>query len=78
MQPAVLHFSITFFPNKPECFDITGKTEKFWLSQITSLKKASGTKKQVFHFCTPWKNKKNIAFLMFSGDIDMEHWLKMG
>ena len=30
----------------------------------------------MFHFYTPWKHQKTGGFLMFSGDIEMEHWLK--
>ena len=32
----------------------------------------------MFHFYTPWKHQKTGGFLMFSGGIEMEHWLKMG
>ena len=31
----------------------------------------------MFHFYTPWKQKTS-GFLMFSGVIEVEHWLKMG
>ena len=30
-----------------------------------------------FHFNTPRK-QKTVGFLMFSGSIEVEHWLKMG
>ena len=30
----------------------------------------------MFHFYTPWKHK--TGFLMFSGTIEVEHWLNMG
>ena len=30
------------------------------------------------HFSTPWKLKKTIGFLKFSGDIEIEHWFEMG
>ena len=32
--------------------------------------------KPMFHFYTPWKQKTG-GFLMFSGGIEVEHWLKM-
>ena len=32
----------------------------------------------MFQFCTPWKHKKPWGFLMFSGDTEVKHWLKMG
>ena len=32
----------------------------------------------MFHFYTPWKYQKTAGFLMFSGGIEVEHWLKMG
>ena len=38
----------------------------------------------MFHFYiplikkSPWKHQKTGGFLMFSGGIDVEHWLKMG
>ena len=31
----------------------------------------------MFHFYTPWKYQKIGSFLMFSGGIEVEHWLKM-
>ena len=31
-----------------------------------------------FHFYTPRKYQKTYGFLMFSGGIEVEHWLKMG
>ena len=31
----------------------------------------------MFHFYTPWKHHKIGGFLMFSGGIEVEHWLKM-
>ena len=31
----------------------------------------------MFHFYTPWKRQKIRGSLMFSGGIEMEHWLKM-
>ena len=31
-----------------------------------------------FHFYTPLKNQKTSGFLMISGGIEMENWLKMG
>ena len=33
---------------------------------------------QMFHFYTSWKGKKNLGFLMFSGGMEMEHWLTSG
>ena len=45
----------------------------------SSFPKATLTHFQpLFHFYTPWKHKKTFAFLMFSGGIEVEHWLKMG
>ena len=42
------------------------------------LKKSSLTHFQpMFHFYTPRKHQKISGFLMFSGDIEVEHWLKM-
>ena len=32
----------------------------------------------MFHFHTPWKHQKTGRFLMFLGDIEVEHGLKMG
>ena len=32
----------------------------------------------MFHFYTPWKRQKIVAFLPFSGGIEMEHWCEMG
>ena len=32
----------------------------------------------MFHFYTLWKHHKTEGFLMFSEDIEVEHWLKMG
>ena len=32
----------------------------------------------VLHFYTPWKRQKTIEFLMFSEDIEMCYWTKMG
>ena len=31
----------------------------------------------MFHLYTPWKHQKMYGFLMFSGSIEVEHWLKM-
>ena len=31
----------------------------------------------MLHLYTPWKQHKIVAFLMFSGDTEVEHWLKM-
>ena len=30
------------------------------------------------HFYTPWKDQKTGGFLIFSGGIEVEHWLKIG
>ena len=32
----------------------------------------------IFHFYSPWKHEQASSFLMFSGGIEVEHWLKMG
>ena len=32
----------------------------------------------MFHFYTPWEHQKTGVFLMFSRDIEVKHWLKMG
>ena len=32
----------------------------------------------MFHFYILWKHQKTSGFLMFSGGIEVEHWLKMG
>ena len=32
----------------------------------------------VFHLYNPWKHQKTYGFLMFSGRIEVEHWLKKG
>ena len=32
---------------------------------------------QLFHFYTPWKHQKAYGFLIFSGGIEVEHWLKI-
>ena len=29
-----------------------------------------------FHFCPLFQSEKTFAFLMFSGGMKMEHWLK--
>ena len=31
----------------------------------------------MLNFSTLWKGQKTSGFLTFSGDIEMEHWLKM-
>ena len=30
----------------------------------------------MFYFYTPWKFQKTLGFLMFSGGIEMKHWLE--
>ena len=30
----------------------------------------------MFNFYNPWKRQKTYGFLMFSGGIEMEHWIK--
>ena len=32
----------------------------------------------MFHFHTPWEHHKTYSFFLFSGGIEVEHWLKMG
>ena len=32
----------------------------------------------MFHFYNPWKHKNAFGFLMSSGGIEVEHWLKIG
>ena len=32
----------------------------------------------MFYFYAPWKSQKTFGFLVFSGGIEMEHWVKMG
>ena len=32
----------------------------------------------VFNFHVLWKNEETKDFLTFSGDIEMEHWVKSG
>ena len=32
----------------------------------------------IFPFSTSWKHQKSVDFLVFSGGIKREHWLKMG
>ena len=32
----------------------------------------------MFHFSTPGKHQETEGFLMFSGGIEVEQWLKMG
>ena len=32
----------------------------------------------MFHFHTPWKYQKTEGCLIFSGGIEVEHWLKNG
>ena len=34
--------------------------------------------KSMFHLYISWKHKKISGFLMFSGVIEIEHYLKMG
>ena len=34
--------------------------------------------KSVFRFYSPWKSQKNKDFLIFSGGIEMGHWLEIG
>ena len=29
----------------------------------------------MFHFYTPWKHQKTFGFLMFSGDVKLEHFV---
>ena len=31
----------------------------------------------MFHLYTRWKHQKTFGLLMFSGGIEVEHWLKM-
>ena len=31
---------------------------------------------RLFHFSTTWKCKKTFGFLMFSGGMEIEHWVK--
>ena len=31
----------------------------------------------MFHFNTPWKNQKTFDFLIFSGVIEVEHWVNI-
>ena len=33
---------------------------------------------QMSHIYPPWKYQKTCVFRMFSGGIEVEHWLKMG
>ena len=42
----------------------------FWLALIHF--------QPMFYFNTPWKYQKTRGFLMFSGGIEVGHWLKMG
>ena len=32
----------------------------------------------LFNFYTPWKRRENLWFFIFSWDIEMGHWCKMG
>ena len=32
----------------------------------------------MFHFYSPWKYQKTFGFLIFSGCIEVEQWLKIG
>ena len=45
---------------------------------VQSFKKSLTHFQPMFHFYTPWKQQKTGGFLMFSGGIEVEHWLKMG
>ena len=56
------------FETIDRCFDLCSR----------DLKKFSLTHFQpMFHFYTPRKHQQIAGFLMFSGDIEVEHWLKM-
>ena len=33
--------------------------------------------RSIFHFYTPWKHHKTRDFVMFSRDIEMEHWCEI-
>ena len=33
--------------------------------------------RSVFNFYTPWKHRKTFSCLMFSGGLEIEHWLEM-
>ena len=50
----------------------------FWWHAIIPWNKLKNIFKPMFHFCIPWKYQKTGGFLMFSGGIEVEHWLKMG
>ena len=32
----------------------------------------------IFNFYTPWKLQKTSGFVMISGGLEMEYWVKMG
>ena len=32
----------------------------------------------MLHFYIPWKHQKTKSLLIFSGGIEVKHWLKMG
>ena len=31
----------------------------------------------MFSFYTPWKHQKTFGFLVFSGDVKLDHWPEM-
>ena len=44
---------------------------EYWYGSLTHFQ-------PMFHFYTIWKHQKTSGFLIFSGGIEVEHWLKMG
>ena len=49
-----------------------------WTSHTASIFFYLNPFQPIFHFYIPWKHQKTGGFLMFSGGIEVEHWLKMG
>ena len=58
-------------------------TVLYWVDKVKAVCSTSGFFSLIhiqpmFHFSTPGKCKKIRGFLMFSGGIDVEYWLKIG
>ena len=51
----------------------------YWVDLVSSVVSSVLIHFQpMFHFYTPWKHQKTGGFLMFSGGIEVQHWLKIG
>ena len=67
-----------FFSKSHKQSSLTGLENVYRLKQKVIIFKALTHSQPIFHFYSPWKQQKTGGFLMFSGGIEVEHWLKMG